>query len=143
MAGVDRSTLVLIAASVAGMLIAGYLTATKLAGGLPACGPVHGCETVALSEYSEILGIPVAVLGLGFSIGLLAAALWSIRVASRTVLYAVYGMSLFGVLFVAYLTYLELFVIHAVCVWCVGYAISIVVAFAASALRLRSVRGTP
>jgi uncharacterized membrane protein len=120
-----------------GLLISAYLAWTRLAGGLPVCGPLHGCETVALSAYSELAGIPVAYLGLAFSGVLLCLALaWWLR-ADRRALIGLYGFGLVGVLFVAYLTYLELFVIGAICVWCASYAVSVVVGWIVAALALR------
>jgi len=122
-----------LAGAIAGVIIAGYLAAIRLAGGLPVCVPGGGCETVALSEYSSLFGVPVAVLGLGYSIVLATTVVGWLVIGSRRPLYAAYALGLFGVVFVTYLTYLELFVIHAVCAWCVAYAISIVVTFVATA----------
>jgi uncharacterized membrane protein len=130
--------LVLVGSVGAGVLAAGYLSVVKLAGGLPACGPVQGCETVALSPYSEVLGIPVALLGLAFSLVLLGAAGVWYASGDRRLLYATYALGLLGVAFVGYLTYLEVFVIHAICVWCVAYAVSVVTTFVASAVSLRA-----
>jgi uncharacterized membrane protein len=126
-----------------GLAIAGYLAWTRLAGGLPVCGPLHGCETVATSPYSEILGVPVAYLGVAFSIVLtiLAAAWW--RGRDRRALLGLYGLGLIGVLFVAYLTYLELFVIGAVCVWCAAYGVTIVTGWLIAALGLRAYKPGP
>ncbi len=123
--------------AVAGLAVAGYLTVVKLSGQLPACGPLRGCETVALSEYSDIAGIPLAVLGLLFSalVALLQLAWW--RLGSRPALVGAYGLGLAGVLVIGYLTYLELFVIGAVCVWCVAYGATVVVGWAIAALALR------
>jgi uncharacterized membrane protein len=123
--------------SLIGLAIAAYLALTRLSGGLPVCGPLHGCETVALSSYSEILGIPVAFFGVGFSVVLvgLAVAWW--RTSDRRALLGLYGLGLLGVLFVAYLTYLELFVIGAICVWCAGYAVTIVAGLIVAAITLR------
>jgi uncharacterized membrane protein len=132
-----RSGLVGAAIALSGIAVAGYLTAVKLAGQLPACGPLRGCETVALSEYSDIAGIPVALLGACFSAVLLVLQLAWWRSGERRALIAAYGLSLFGTLFVVYLTYLELFVIHAVCIWCVAYAVTIVVGWMVAAIALR------
>ena len=79
----------------------------------------------------------MAVLGTGFSAMLLAGIAGWLRTRERGLLYASYALSLFGVVFVGYLTYLELFVIHAICTWCVGYAASVIVTFAATAASLR------
>ena len=121
-----------------GLAISLYLTAVKLSGGLPVCGPLRGCETVALSEYSSIGGVPVAVLGAGLSALILLLALRWWRVGDRRALLAMYGLELFALLFVGYLTYLELFVIKAVCIWCVGYAATIVAGWIVAALALRA-----
>lgn len=120
-----------------GLLIAGYLAWTKLSGGLPVCGPLHGCETVALSSYSELFGVPVAVFGVAFSFVLLGLSLAWWRRANRRALLGLYGLGLLGVLFVAYLTYLELFVIGAVCVWCAGYALTVLSGWITAAVTLR------
>jgi uncharacterized membrane protein len=132
-----RSGPVATGVALVGLLIAVYLAATRLSGGLPACGPLHGCETVALSPYSELLGIPVALFGVGFSIAVFGLALAWWRRLDRRALLGLYGLGLLGVLFVAYLTYLELFVIGAVCVWCAGYAITVVAGWLVALLALR------
>jgi uncharacterized membrane protein len=118
----------------AGLGIAGYLLAVRLLGEPPACGIVQGCETVAASEYATLFGVPVAAFGVGFSIVLLGACLAWWRRADRRALYIAYGLGLAGILVVAWLTYLELFVIHAVCVWCVSYAITIVAGWIVAAV---------
>ena len=112
--------------ALAGLVIALYLEVTRLAGGLPVCGPSGGCETVALSPYSVVLGIPVSAFGVLYSIVLLVvlAAWW--RDGDRRLLYAAYGMGLIACFFEVYLVYLELFVIHAICVWCAGYGVTVV-----------------
>ncbi len=135
-----RSGLAMAVIAATGLAIAIYLTATKLSGGLPVCGPVKGCEDVALSEYSAILGIPVAGLGaLSSALTAILGLVWALR-GDRRALLAAYGLGLFGVLFVAYLTYLELFVIHAVCVWCVTYGLTVVAGWLVALAAVRSSR---
>jgi uncharacterized membrane protein len=128
----------LLALALAGAGIAGYLGLTRLIGEPAVCGPSLGCETVAQSPYSQVLGfLPVAYLGFGFSLVLSAlAATWWWR-SDRRALLAAYGLLLLGTLCAAYLTYLELFVIEAICPWCVSYAVTIVVALATAGLALR------
>jgi uncharacterized membrane protein len=127
----------LLALALAGLAIAGYLLAVRLSGSAAVCGPSHGCEIVAASEYSTVLGIPVAGVGLGFSLVLAAcAAVWWRRAARRALL-AAYLLLLVATLAVAYLTYLELFVIDAICAWCVSYAVSIVLSLGVAGLALR------
>jgi len=120
-----RLGLALGALALAGLGIATSLLAVRVLGEAPACGPLKGCETVAASEYATIAGIPVALFGVLFSIVLLGASLAWWRLADRRALYAAYGLGLAGILAVLYLTYLELFVIEAICVWCVSYALTI------------------
>lgn len=130
----------LAAAAAIGLAIALYLSVTRLWGGLPACGPVQGCETVALSEYSVVAGVPVAFLGAAFSVVLLALVAAWLRIRAPRLLWAAYGLATLGLLFVAYLTYLEIFVIHAICIWCVGYAIAVVAVWALLAVEMAGPR---
>lgn len=126
------------ALALAGLAIGSYLLAARLLGEAPACGPVHGCDTVAASQYATLLGLPVALYGVGFSVVLSVACLAWWRMADRRGLYAAYGLGLAGIIVVAYLTYLELFVIEAVCIWCAGFALTVVAGWLASALAARS-----
>ena len=120
---------VLAALDVTGLAIATYLSVVELRGGVPSCGPLRGCETVARSSYSRIGDVPVAVFGVFLSLALLALALAWWRTNDGRLLAAHYGLSLFGVVFEVYFTYLELFVIGAVCVWCAAYGISLLARF--------------
>jgi len=123
--------------ALAGLGIGSYLLAVRLLGEAPACGPVHGCDTVAASQYATLLGLPVALYGVAFSIVLSGVCLAWWRTADRRALYAAYGLGLAGIIVVAYLTYLELFVIGAVCIWCAGFALTVVAGWASSALAAR------
>lgn len=116
---------------VIGMGVAGYLAYVEVAHVTPVCGLIKGCDTVNTSPYSRLFGVlPVGVLGLGGYIAILAAWLWR-RFRSDRLAHAVplilFGMTLFGVLFSIYLTYLEPFVIGAVCMWCLSSAVIITV----------------
>jgi uncharacterized membrane protein len=124
-----RPGLLLVALDVLGLVVATYLSAVELRGDLPYCGPLHGCETVALSEYSRIAGVPVAVFGVLLSVTLLTLALAWIRSGRLALLGAHYSLSLVGVVFEVYFTYLEVAVIGAVCVWCATYGASLVARF--------------
>ncbi len=106
--------------AVLGMAVATYITIADAGGGSPVCvAGGGGCETVAKSSYSHLAGINVAVFGVLGYIGLLgAAAVKDDRGRLAALLLSVIG---FG--FSAYLTYLELFVIDAICQWCIGSAI--------------------
>jgi len=132
-----RSGSILVTLAILGIAIAGYLAATKLSGEVPVCGPLRGCETVSSSEYSEILGVPVALFGVAYSVVALAASIVWWRAGDRRALYVLYGMGLLGLLAVIYLTYLELFVIGAACVWCVSYAVTVVGGWLVAVVALR------
>jgi uncharacterized membrane protein len=104
---------------VLGVGVAAYLTYVHYAGLQPFCaGGSGGCERVQWSSYARLAGIPVAVLGLAvyLAIGVaLSAAGERARLAAAALAVTGFGFS-------AYLTYLELFVIHAICQWCVASA---------------------
>jgi uncharacterized membrane protein len=108
-----------------GLGVSAYLTWVHYSGNLALCAGSGGCEAVQASRYSELGGVPVALLGLGLYVGLLALGAWRAvaRDAPPLVPLALFGLALAGTLYSAYLTYLELFVIHAVCPWCVSSAL--------------------
>jgi uncharacterized membrane protein len=130
-----------LALAVAGALDSAYLTWVKLAGLTPFCGGSHACDTVNTSIYSEIGGMPIAVLGLGAYMVLAGVLLLENRVPGLATWgpVAVFGMALTGTLYSAYLTYVELYVLHAVCPYCVVSAVCIAGILALSVVRL--VRG--
>ena len=121
--------LILAALDIFGLAVASYLSIVELGGGVPVCGPIKGCDTVANSAYSRIGGVPVAVFGVGLSLILLVAALAWWKTGDRRLLATHYGFSLVGVTFELYFTYLQVFVIDAICVWCASYGISLVLRF--------------
>ena len=104
--------------ALAGLAIAAYLTVVHYAGAEPVCGIAHGCSTVQSSAYAKLAGVPVAVLGLAGYAAILAT-LARDGEGPRT-LAAFLALAGFG--FSAWLTYVELVRIDAVCIWCVGSA---------------------
>lgn len=125
--------------AVAGIGIATYLTVVHYQGDDPVClAGGHGCATVQKSDYAEMAGIPVPVIGLfGYLTLILAAAL---RGDPGRLLGLFAGGIGFG--FSIYLTYLELFVIDAICQWCVGSAIVMTLAFIVALIRALRFTGT-
>ena len=121
--------------ALAGVGVAGYLTWVHFDDAALVCVAGGGCETVQESEYAEIAGFPVAALGLvAYSIvlGLVAWDSPSARLAAATI-------ALVGLLFSMYLLVLQLFVIDAVCVWCmVNDVVNAPLLAVLTALRLRS-----
>ena len=120
--------------ALAGVGVAGYLTWVHFDDAALVCVAGGGCETVQESEYAEIAGLPVAALGLvAYSIvlGLVAWDSPAARLAAATI-------ALVGLLFSTYLLVLQLFVIDAVCVWCLANDVVIAPLLAVlTALRLR------
>jgi uncharacterized membrane protein len=114
--GLRRASTVL---CLAGVGIAGYLTYVHYAGLQPICGISHGCETVQTSRYANLAGVPVALLGLIVYVVLLASQ----RLSGERALLGGYALTLIAFAFSAYLTYREVFTIHAICTWCVSSAI--------------------
>ena len=106
-----------------------YLTYVDVSHTQALCGPVGDCNTVQSSPYAKLFGFfPVAVLGMLGYIAILITWTWR-RMRSDSIARMagpiLYGMALFGTLFSVYLTYLELFIIRAVCIWCLSSAIII------------------
>jgi uncharacterized membrane protein len=117
---------------IAGLGVSSYLTYTHWANVTIACSGFESCETVNNSEYAEIIGIPVAFLGALFYLALIAAALawlWLRPQGPAWPPMAFWGLALIGTLYSAYLTYLELFVIDAICIYCVSSAGIILASF--------------
>jgi uncharacterized membrane protein len=103
-----------------GIAIAGYLTWVHYAGLEPVCvGGGGGCERVQSSRWAELAGVPVAVLGLGGYVAILA----SLALPEETGALAATFLSLVGFGFSAWLTYVEIAKIEAICQWCVASAV--------------------
>jgi uncharacterized membrane protein len=104
-----------------GTLIALYLLLHDLGLSSIIC-PIAGCDKVQASEYSKWFGIPVAAFGLlGFIslLGLSVIGLFKPRILNLPIRILIVTISSLGLIAYIPLTYLELFVIHAVCFWCV------------------------
>ena len=125
---------ILAALDLFGLAIASYLAVVEVGGGVPSCGPLHGCETVAQSEYARIGGIPVAVFGVILSLILLTLALAWIRTDLPVLLDLHFGLSLIGVIFEVYFLTLQVFVIQALCIWCTLYGLSLIARFGVAAV---------
>jgi len=132
--GMRLTTLLL---AVFGSAGSAYLTWVHYSGQLALCLGAGGCETVQASQYAELAGAPVALLGLVAFVAATAIAAIRLRAdAPAWTLTALFGIGLGGTLFGAYLTYLELFVIHAVCPWCVIVDSAMVAVFVVAVLEL-------
>ena len=126
--------LILAALDTVGLVVASYLSIVELSGGVPTCGIIEGCEEVARSQYNNFAGIPVALFGVLLSVTLLALALAWWRTNIYGLLLAHYALSLVGVIFDGYFLFLQVFVIKAVCIWCITYEMSLLLRFLIAAL---------
>jgi uncharacterized membrane protein len=112
-----------------GLFVAIYLTYVEGTQAQAICGPIGDCNAVQSSPYSKIFGVlPVGLFGALGYIGILVAWCWRHYRKDRLAEIAgpaLFGMAAFGVLYSIYLTYLEIFVIHAVCIWCLSSALVI------------------
>jgi len=118
-----------------GIGVAGYLTWAHFQHTQVVCAVGGGCETVQASRYAEIAGVPVALLGLISYSVVLGLIAWD----APTARLGAAALALVGALFGVYLLSLQLFVIDAICVWCVANDVVIAPLLAVlTALRLRT-----
>jgi uncharacterized membrane protein len=130
-----RLRLALLLVSGAGIGVASYLTYVHYQPAALICTRSGGCETVQDSKYAVLAGIPVAVLGLSAWIAVFVLTIWSSELA-RTLTAA---LALGALAFVTYLVILQLFVIDAICIWCMANDVVLVPLLAVLALlRLRT-----
>jgi uncharacterized membrane protein len=123
-----------------GIGVAAYIAIVEAGGGAPAClAGGGGCETVASSSYSHVLGVNIAIFGVVGYLLLLGTALLrgdGARMAGFAFALGGFGYSVF-------LTYLELFKIEAICQWCVASAVLMTLLFGLNAVRMVSYVGRP
>ena len=124
--------------AVIGLIDTIYLSYVKIAHAEVFCGESRACDTVNTSLYSEIGGIPIAYLGLVANLIILVLLIlescgdfW--QQYSPVI---VFGMTLAGVLYSLYLTYIEIAVLRAICPYCVVNAVVMVLLFVVSLIRL-------
>jgi uncharacterized membrane protein len=118
--------------------IAAYLTYARYADATIACA-TGGCETVQESDYAEIVGLPVAVLGLIGYVAIFLTALFAgelARVAGA-------ALALAGLVFSAYLVLVQAFAIEAFCQWCLASDVVMLLLAAATVARLRAGQPAP
>lgn len=129
--------------SLAGLFIGIYLTLFHYGIiGTLACG-VGSCEQVQTSRYAMFLGVPVATWGAGYYVLMLAITLARIQPtfeSSPGLTLATLVLATWGLIFTAWLNYLEGFVIHAWCEWCLGSAALVLLLFVLAVLEWRDFR---
>ena len=102
------------------------------AGGEPVCAVAHGCATVQKSDYAQLAGVPVALLGVVGYVAILASLIRDTE-TTRT---AAAFLSIGGLAFSGWLTYVEVFELDAICIWCVGSAICMALLAAITTARM-------
>ncbi|TMK24839.1 MAG: vitamin K epoxide reductase family protein [Actinobacteria bacterium] len=110
----------MIVLTVIGLGLASYLTYVHYSGIKPACSLGGSCEKVQTSAYSHLAGVPVALMGLVGYVTIMSVLLAPDSEMTR---FATVAVTAVGFGFSAYLTYRELFSIHAICEWCVSSAV--------------------
>jgi uncharacterized membrane protein len=106
-----------------GLIVAAYLAYVETQAVTAVCGPIGDCNAVQTSDYAYLLGVPIGVWGVLGYLAILAAWAWGKWRSDSRAAIALLAMTAFGVLFSIYLTYLEPFVIQAVCAWCLTSAV--------------------
>jgi uncharacterized membrane protein len=135
-----RSRQAIAVLALVGLFVALYLWLHALGfGGAIKCGASGGCETVQTSQWATFLGLPVAFYGVVGYCAILVVSILALRPAAIpqtgwSKLLALFATIGFG--FTLSLTYLELFVIHAICRWCVGSAVIITAIWVVAVLQM-------
>jgi uncharacterized membrane protein len=121
-----------------GFLDATYLLVYKFTGNTGMCWGSGGCHDVNFSPYSELGGIPVSLFGMIAFLTIAGILLSESRIiiVKENGALAIFGISLAGVAFTGYLTWLEIYVIHAICPFCVAAAVIIALIFILALIRL-------
>lgn len=126
------------ALAILGTLVSMYMTIFKLTENSKMCLGNGGCTLVNSSSYSEVSGIPVALIGVGGYLAILAVLFFEnrIKVLKQNGTLIVFGLALVGFLFIIYLVYVELALIHALCPFCVTSQFTMTLLFITSVIRL-------
>ncbi len=122
--------------SLLGLVLAGYLTVLHFVPSSALC--TSGCDVVRQSRYAEVAGIPIAAIGvLGYMaiLGVLVLEELGNSLAEHGPI-LIFGLSLIGTLYSLYLTYLEFFVIRAICPYCIASASIMLIIFGIALARM-------
>ncbi len=115
--------------SIAGLIMGTYVLQSFLRQTGIVCLTGGGCEAVRKSALSYPFGIPVPAVGVaGYTFLMVLSFLRTFKTNKR-LLWGIFGMGLFGICFVTWFTYTELFLIHGVCMWCGISAINMYIIF--------------
>lgn len=136
----NRRLIAITLLAVIGAFVSSYLVTVHWGWWQAGCFGVGDCEAVNQSRYSELLGIPVALLGaLAYLAIIAASALIAREIYPEYAQIGQFFIAAIGVIFSAYLSYIEVFVLHAICPWCVLSAILITCIAILSGIELHAV----
>ncbi len=129
---------VLIGLVVFGLLVSIYMTIYKFTGNNKMCVGSGDCSTVNASVYSEVYGIPVALVGVGGYGAILAMLLYEKRndFIRKNATMILFGFALLGFTFTAYLIYVEVAILKAYCPFCLASQATMTLIFILSVIRL-------
>ncbi|PKL36474.1 hypothetical protein CVV38_01035 [Candidatus Peregrinibacteria bacterium HGW-Peregrinibacteria-1] len=128
------------ALSLIGLVDSGYLTLKHFSGVPPECNIFSGCDVVTTSEYSEVFGVPLALFGAGYYLAVFLLAVFYLDRKKLIALNLIRLATVFGFLMSIWLVYLQIFVIGAICEYCMLSAISSTLLFTLSLISLRYIK---
>jgi uncharacterized membrane protein len=131
----------LLAASLIGFIDAAYLTAKHYLGMPPSCGRFGGCETVTTSEYATIAGVPIALLGALYYLAVFLSVIAYLDTRRTGIIRWTAGFTTVGFVASLWLVYLQLFVIKAICPYCMLSAFASTILFIVGIAVFREQRG--
>jgi len=118
--------------SIAGCIMGIYVLQSFLRQTGIVCLTGGGCEAVRKSALAYPLGIPVPAVGvLGYAILITLTFLRTIK-ENKKLLLGIIGMATFGICFVSWFTYTEIFLIKGICMWCAISAVNMYIIFGLS-----------
>jgi uncharacterized membrane protein len=127
-----------VALTVVGLLVSIYMSIYKFTSNNAMCLGSGDCSTVNASRYSEVNGIPVAVLGVIGYAAILAVHIMETRRGyfkqNGTLL--IFGMALTGFIFTLWLIYIEVALIKALCPFCITSQVAMTIVFILAVIRL-------
>jgi uncharacterized membrane protein len=135
-----KITIVALIASIIGFIDSAYLVIVKFTHSIIYCTPGLGnCESVQNSSWSTMWGIPIALFGALAYLTLIGCYLFEKKnqITQKYTFLVIFGVSFFGFLYSLYLTWLEFFVIHAMCQWCILSAICMTLIFITTIIRFK------
>ncbi len=123
-----------------GFLDAAYLTMKHFQGISPGCSTVFGCGDVLTSQYSQIAGIPTALLGAFYYLAIIVISLVYINKGDNKLLKYVSYLTIVGFVFSFFLVYIQLFVIGSICIYCMFSALTSTVLFILGMYNLKKIK---